>query len=120
VRQAIDGLLKYLAIAAIRIYQIFGRRLVRRTCLFHPSCSRRAVIYFSRYGFRKGLHLTKEQLSECLANYSLRINPEGAVEMITASGKVISEPDINPRVAARIKMFWGTLPDASTNVEQDI
>jgi putative component of membrane protein insertase Oxa1/YidC/SpoIIIJ protein YidD len=120
VRQVIDGLLKYLAIAAIRLYQIFGRRLVRRTCLFHPSCSRRAVIYFSRYGFRKGLNLTKEQLSECRANYSLRINPEGSVEMITASGKVISEPDINPRVAARIKMFWGALPDSSTGVDQDI
>lgn len=110
ITRAIDFLLKHLAIFAIRLYQLFGRRFVRRTCLFQPSCSRRAVTYFTRYGFRKGLKLTREQLSECRANYSLRLNQEGEVEMVTLSGNVISETEINPRIASRMRMFWGTLP----------
>lgn len=113
-----EYLLKYLAIFSIQGYQLFGRRFFRRTCLFRPSCSRRAISYFSRYGFKKGLQLTRQQLAECRGNYSLRINKYGAVELITGAGKVVSEPDINPEIAERIRMFWGTLPEAPVSADE--
>lgn len=101
----VDFLLKSFAILLIKLYQVFGRRLLRRTCLFHPSCSRRSLIFFKRCGFWKGLQLTRRQLSECRGNYSLRFNNLGAVEMITHSGRVIAEHNINPKIAMRLKQF---------------
>ena len=101
----IDSLLKTLAILGIKIYQAFGRRLLRRNCLFHPSCSRLAIFFFREYGFWKGLELTRKQLSECKGDYSLRMNLLGEVEMITLSGNIVPECDLNPRIAMRIKQF---------------
>jgi putative component of membrane protein insertase Oxa1/YidC/SpoIIIJ protein YidD len=100
-----NWLLKKLAILAIRLYQILGRRFYQRTCLFRPTCSRRAIRYFQQYGFRKGLRLTRFQLSECKATYSLRFNSQGKVEMITHSGRVVPEEEINPVIARRLKQF---------------
>ncbi len=108
----IDSFLKNLAILSIKLYQVFGRRLLRRNCLFHPSCSRRSLIFFRRYGFRKGLELTRRQLTECKGDYSLRFNASGEVEMITHSGQVVPECDINPKIAMRLKQFQFNSVDA--------
>ncbi len=105
----IDFILKNLAILSIKLYQIFGRKLLCRICLFHPSCSRRSVEFFKRYGFSKGLELTRQQLSKCRGDYSLRLNHYGQVEMITHSGKVVPEFDINPKIYIRLKHFNSTI-----------
>jgi len=101
----IDLLLKNLAILGIRIYQIFGRRFLHRTCLFYPSCSRRSLIFFRKNSFKTGLKLTRKQLSECKGDYSLRFDESGKVEMITHSGQIISECDINPKIVMKLKQF---------------
>lgn len=101
----LDQFLKYIAIFSIRLYQLLGRRFIRRTCLFHPSCSRRALFYFRHYGFQRGLRLTQQQLSECRGDYSLRLNPSGEVEMITHSGEIVAEQNINPKITMRLKQF---------------
>lgn len=101
----IDSFLKNLAILCIKLYQIFGRKTLRRTCLFHPSCSRRSLKFFKKHGFWKGLELTRQQLSECKSDYSLRFNDSGRIEMITYSGQIVPECDINPQIAMRLRQF---------------
>lgn len=101
----IDLVLAKLAILFIRSYQIFGRQFLNRKCLFHPSCSRRSLAFFEKYGFRGGLKLTRRQLSECKGDYSLRLNNLGKVEMMTHSGRIVPESEINPKIAMRLKQF---------------
>src|SRR5208282_83166 len=102
-----DQFLCFIAVALIRLYQTIGRRLHRRTCLFHPTCSCRAVASFQTYSFREALNRTRVQLRECQGDYSLRTNAVGQVELITAHGNVVPEDEMNPAIASRMTWFKG-------------
>ena len=114
--KAADRLAACVAIAAIRLYQFLVSRWLSRTCLFSPSCSRQAVAYFKRFGFAAGLKLTRRRLDDCNGDYSMRLGKDGAVELITRNGRVAKEPNINPRIAARMHMPW--LVPSQTNPEE--
>ncbi|MBP0005489.1 MAG: membrane protein insertion efficiency factor YidD [Cyanobacteria bacterium SBC] len=109
----LDNLLKYVAILSIRLYQIFGRPLFRRTCIFELTCSNYALAMLKKHGGKQGIQLTRHRLSECRGNYSLRLNSKGEVEMITSSGKVIPELKINPVIRDRLKKFKFAVPNNS-------
>lgn len=45
---------RYLAVAAIRVYQTYVSPLLLQACRFTPSCSRYTATAIEKYGFFKG------------------------------------------------------------------
>ncbi len=97
-----DNLLCIIAISTIRLYQLVGRRLVYRECLFQPSCSQRALELFRNGGFLKAYAGTRQQLCRCNGNYSLQFIDD-TVTMITIDGEMIPEQDPSGRIVTRMK-----------------
>lgn len=52
-------------IALIEGYQHFISPLLKRHCIYIPTCSEYARQALIRYGFRKGLWLTLKRLARC-------------------------------------------------------
>ncbi|MCI0377157.1 MAG: membrane protein insertion efficiency factor YidD [Gemmataceae bacterium] len=101
----IESALVFSAIILVRLYQLFISRWLNRKCLFAPSCSQRAIMFFKEYGLRRGLAETRKQLKECCGTYSLRVNAVGDVELITHSGFLIPSCQINPQIKAKMFAF---------------
>jgi len=99
----VDMPLAFLARLTIRVYQLTVSRRLNRTCLFAPTCSHRALALFRENGFFGGVAMTRAQLEQCRGNYSVRFDGQGAMELLTASGRVVSEIEINPQIIRRIK-----------------
>jgi putative component of membrane protein insertase Oxa1/YidC/SpoIIIJ protein YidD len=99
----VDRLLCYLAILSIRLYQIIGRPFVRKTCLFNPSCSRRAIFLFQKHSFKKAFQLTKLQLQRCNPDYLLYLNSKQEVELLTSTGEKFSQKEISPIILNRFE-----------------
>ena len=107
-----DKLACLTAILVIRLYQLFGRRVVRRECLFSPTCSCRAVTFFRTGTFLTGWRATRRQLARCHADYSLRLNCRREVELVTAHGEVFPEGELAFRVVRKLKGFWPLTQEA--------
>jgi putative component of membrane protein insertase Oxa1/YidC/SpoIIIJ protein YidD len=103
VRRLADRCLAVGAVLAIRLYQVTWSRWHGRTCLFSPSCSRRAAEHFRRLGFAEGLRRTRAQLGDCCGDYSMRLGPDGRVELVTRSGAIVAEGELNPAIVARFR-----------------
>jgi putative component of membrane protein insertase Oxa1/YidC/SpoIIIJ protein YidD len=99
----LDSVLALVAVIAIRVYQLTYSRVHGRTCLFRPTCSHRAITLFRTHGFAEGLRRTRRQLSECCGEYSMRLNQIGNVELLTRSGEVVPEEQVNPSIVARME-----------------
>ncbi len=54
-----------LAIALIRLYQVFSPPFLPRVCRFEPTCSSFAIQALSRHGFLKGVGLAVWRLLRC-------------------------------------------------------
>jgi putative membrane protein insertion efficiency factor len=56
-----------LYVGAVRLYQRFGRPLLKghMVCRFHPSCSDYSIEAVERHGIRRGLVLTVNRLRAC-------------------------------------------------------
>lgn len=94
-----------LAILVIRGYQRFGRRLVRRRCLYAPTCSQRSIEFFRGGRFLPAWRATRLQLARCHGDYSLRLNPRQEVELVTPAGAVVLERELAPWLVQRIRAF---------------
>ncbi len=57
--------MKYLAIAAVRLYQLVLGPLFPNACKYHPSCSQYALEALREYGFLRGSVLTAWRLLRC-------------------------------------------------------
>lgn len=57
--------MKYLLIAAIKLYQKTLSRLLPPCCRFYPSCSRYAVTALGRFGAVKGGYLAIRRIVRC-------------------------------------------------------
>lgn len=57
--------MKYLALGAIRLYQLTLSNVFPSTCRFEPSCSRYGYEAISRYGFVRGTWLAARRLGRC-------------------------------------------------------
>ena len=57
--------MKYLAIGAVRLYQLLLSPLFAGSCKFHPSCSEYAIDALRRYGFLRGSVLAGWRLLRC-------------------------------------------------------
>ena len=98
---AVDRPLARIALGLIWLYQRTWSRWHGRVCLFAPSCSKRSAAAFRTHGFFDGLRKTRAQLAECCGDYSMRLNENGGVELISNAGRVFSEAEINPRIAGK-------------------
>jgi putative component of membrane protein insertase Oxa1/YidC/SpoIIIJ protein YidD len=98
-------LLAVIARVLIRTYQCLISKRLGRTCLFEPSCSHRALAFFRDHNFNTALRRVRQQLQNCRGDYSLRLDEHGRVELITESGMVVSEPEVNPQVVERIRFM---------------
>lgn len=57
--------MKYLALGAIRLYQLTLSNLFPSTCRFEPSCSRYGYEAINRYGLFRGGWMTLRRLGRC-------------------------------------------------------
>lgn len=57
--------MKYLALGAIRLYQLTLSNIIPSTCRFEPSCSRYGYEAISRYGLLRGAWLAARRLGRC-------------------------------------------------------
>jgi len=57
--------MKYLALGAIRLYQLTLSNLFPSTCRFEPSCSSYAYQAIARYGLPRGGWLAVRRLGRC-------------------------------------------------------
>ena len=57
--------MKYLALGAIRLYQLTLSNLVPSTCRFEPSCSHYAYQAIARYGVPRGSVMAIRRLGRC-------------------------------------------------------
>jgi uncharacterized protein len=57
--------MKYLALGAIRLYQLTLSNVIPSTCRFEPSCSRYGYEAISRYGLLRGAWLAARRLGRC-------------------------------------------------------
>ena len=57
--------MKYLALGAIRLYQLTLSNVFPSTCRFEPSCSRYGYEAIDRYGLFRGGWLTLRRLGRC-------------------------------------------------------
>ncbi|MDE3076389.1 MAG: membrane protein insertion efficiency factor YidD [Chloroflexota bacterium] len=57
--------MKYVALGAIRLYQLTLSQLFPSTCRFEPSCSHYGYEAISRYGILRGGWMTVKRLGRC-------------------------------------------------------
>lgn len=57
----------------------------------------------------QGFAATRSRLKECNGSYSLRLATDNSVELLTDSGRVVSDADINPVIKSRLLAFDPTL-----------
>ena len=63
--KAIDGLLKILAMAMIRFYQLAISPLFPARCKYYPTCSEYSKQAFGKYNFFKALGLSLWRVIRC-------------------------------------------------------
>jgi uncharacterized protein len=57
--------MKYLALGAIRVYQLTLSNLFPSTCRFEPSCSHYGYEAIARYGLLRGSWMAMKRLGRC-------------------------------------------------------
>lgn len=77
------------AIVAITFYQYFISRLLRRHCLFQPSCSQYAKEMMQAHGWNDGMPRFLKQYDDCCGTYDVRFFSTGIV-LIGKSGYRVS------------------------------
>jgi putative component of membrane protein insertase Oxa1/YidC/SpoIIIJ protein YidD len=76
--------MRWLAIAAVRFYQRFLRRLVGRRCLYSVTCSEYAIAAFRAGGLVLGWRRTRARLRSCRmpARAAWAIGADGRPELV--------------------------------------
>ena len=75
--------LRWLAIAAVRAYQVGLRPLNLWGCKFYPSCSPYAIEAFEQHGSARGFWLTLKRLLRCRPGTFGGVDPVPAPEEIS-------------------------------------
>lgn len=101
IHHRLDRPLGACAVAAIGVYQLTISRLTRTTCLFHPSCSRRAQASLKSLGFKMGLRNAAMQLDRCDGDYNLFSTAQGLVTLRTSDGLQFRADEISSAIARR-------------------
>ena len=74
-------MIKQLALATIRLYQIFFSYIFGPCCRFYPSCSTYAEQSIQQHGIFKGVWLTTKRITKCHPFHS------GGVDLVPPNDK---------------------------------
>lgn len=96
-----DSCLVATAIWLIKFYQKRISLFSGRTCLFHPSCSHRAITALKDHGWNEGIAIIKCQLNRCGGDFSIAITVDGSVMLKTGDGARYGNDEISPIIRAR-------------------
>lgn len=88
-------------IASLTLYRATLSRLVGQDCLFHPSCSQRALLALRTRPFREAMLECVEQVMGCNPNYQLRSAGDGWI-LTTSNGRSYREGDLSHGVAGKL------------------
>ncbi|NEV79802.1 membrane protein insertion efficiency factor YidD [Rhodopseudomonas sp. BR0C11] len=86
VPRLIEPVAARLAIGTIRLYRRFLSQHTKRTCLFNPTCSQRALEALEQYGFSEGIKLAAAQINRCGGSYRLSVTASGETWLVTSDG----------------------------------
>lgn len=92
---ALDGIAAGTAIGSIKVYQLLLSPWLGRQCLFHPTCSHRAIQLLAQRGWNCGMPEVDRQLKRCSGNFVLRLAPNGEVELETADGTIVPQSSLS-------------------------
>jgi len=70
-----DIIVKAVALALIRLYQITLSPLLGRACRYHPTCSAYTYEAITRYGVLKGSYLGARRLLRCHPFHAGGVDP---------------------------------------------
>ncbi len=70
-----DIIVKAIALALIRLYQVTLSPLLGRACRFYPTCSAYTYEAISRYGVLKGSYLGARRLLRCHPFHAGGVDP---------------------------------------------
>jgi putative component of membrane protein insertase Oxa1/YidC/SpoIIIJ protein YidD len=90
-----DRPLSKAALGCIHVYRRYGSRKIGRTCLFHPTCSCRAVTFLEADGFRIGMGKASSQIRRCGGAYSAIRTANGETWLISFDGQRFGPEELN-------------------------
>lgn len=94
-------LMRPFMIASLSMYRATLSRFVGRDCLFHPSCSQRALYALRTLPFKEAMQDSLEQVMGCNPNYRLRSEGAGWI-MTTSNGRSYREGDLSQGVVGKL------------------
>ena len=87
----------------ITVYQWLLSPLLKRECLFQPSCSQYAKDMLSAHGWSNGMPKFFDQYDDCCGTYTLRFHKTGVV-LIGKSGTLYPAERVSSSIANRLTM----------------
>ncbi len=93
--------MKYVLLLLIRLYRLFVRPFLSRTCLFKESCSIHVERVIRESGWRQGLKSLLKRTQECREGYFLIFRDQSLI-LITRKGIMFPEGEINPMIVKSI------------------
>jgi putative membrane protein insertion efficiency factor len=90
--------MRWLAIGLIKLYQVGLRGIVRRRCLFTPTCSRFAIAALREHGFWRALPRIRARLRDCRqpAHLAWELDEHGSPRLLVASSPEGAIGDVPP------------------------
>jgi uncharacterized protein len=73
--------MRYILVAAIRLYQLIASPLFPPACRFYPSCSQYALVAIRQHGIWRGCWLALSRLARCHPWHP------GGVDFVPGTGK---------------------------------
>lgn len=95
-------------IVVIRLYQKWISPRLNRQCLFRPTCSEYTIQQLQQHGL-PGLKHAYIQLRDCRAGYTVHVGDDGHLQMITRTGRIISEDRISQHIVSQYKNWLHNL-----------
>jgi len=86
--------MRWLGILGVLAYRVFVRPFMRRTCLFHESCSTYAIRTLREFGLWRALPLVRARVRSCRlpAAACFVIGADGRARLLTAEGPEGAQP----------------------------
>ena len=91
--------MKFILIAAIKLYRLGIRPFLSKTCLFKESCSVHVERITNESGLRAGINALRFRTKNCQPGYHIMGTGDGIV-LITQCRSIVPRSDINPALLA--------------------
>lgn len=108
----LDGATGKVAVLTVILYRRCLSHWLGNQCLFSPSCSQHALNVLRESGWNVGVTALRDQLQRCCGDFLIRLNDEGALELETVDGLVVSQDKLSQFVIDKFAPL-GALPQQS-------